>query len=697
MIAAVESPPNLLSHHWAQLQASGISATMAEKAKLRSETDHQVLAFMINARKWPGKNGAGLVIPYLDRNGDEVMRRVRPDNPPLIGGKPAKYLSPKKAPIRIYFPPGVLAALDNPLQPLVITEGEKKALCATQNGFPCIGLSGVRCFNKKKASALVPDLEQLNLSGRKVFIAYDSDIATNDKVQEAESSLAAMLQTRGAVVKVVRIPATGDSKQGIDDFIVANDAAAFAKLLELAGDPEPVDPDSQKESASDLDPAREAAAYLAKHSRDGVSRLRYWRGTYVGWFSGKYTELAATEIRCDLIRVLNERFIRLTSGVTTNVVDQIKALTLLPSTVQQPAWLNRQPSDPPASGCVSAKNGIVSLPDLVSGNAAVIAPTPRFFTSTALDYEIHSTAPPPARWLTFLSELWPEDQQSIDLLQEWFGYVLSADTSQQKILMMIGPKRSGKGTIARVLRAMIGSENVASPTLFSLSLQFGLASLIGKSLAIISDARLSGRTDTAVAIERLLQTSGEDAQPIERKYMETISCKLPTRVMIMTNELPRLPDTSGAMSSRIVMLTMTQSFYGHEDHQLGSKLLAELPGIVLWAAAGWKRLNDRGCFLQPDSALAAIDELQYLTSPVGAFVNEMCWTGPNYQEKAKDLYDAWCVWCKSQSSRKPGTLQRFGRDLATCVGLTRSQPRDGNEGRSRVYGGIGLKSSYPDV
>ena len=49
-----------------------------------------------------------------------------------------------------------------------------------------------------------------------------------------------------------------------------------------------------------------------------------------------------------------------------------------------------------------------------------------------------------------LDQLWAGDSESIAALQEWFGYCLTNDTRQQKILMIVGPKRSGKGTIARV-------------------------------------------------------------------------------------------------------------------------------------------------------------------------------------------------------------------------------------------------------
>src|SRR5262249_20330824 len=112
--------------------------------------------------------------------------------------------------------------------------------------------------------------------------------------------------------------------------------------------------------------------------------------------------------------------------------------------------------------------------------------------------------------------LWKNDRPSIDLLQEWFGYCLTPDTRIQKMLMMIGPTRSGKGTIGRILRALVGPGNVAGPTLSSLGGTFGLQPLLGKSLSIISDARLSGRSDTAQVVERLLSLTGEDALTIDR-------------------------------------------------------------------------------------------------------------------------------------------------------------------------------------
>ena len=165
--------------------------------------------------------------------------------------------------------------------------------------------------------------------------------------------------------------------------------------------------------------------------------------------------------------------------------------------------------------------------------------TPQFFTVNALEFDPDPVAPLPMSWHEFLHQLFDGDLESLDLLQEWFGYCLTGDTSQQKMMLMVGPKRSGKGTIARVLTRLIGNGNVSGPTTSSLAGPFGLQPLIGKTLAIVSDARFHGE-NIATVVERLLCISGEDTLTVDRKYLTSVTMKLPTRFMFLTNEFPRL-------------------------------------------------------------------------------------------------------------------------------------------------------------
>ena len=145
--------------------------------------------------------------------------------------------------------------------------------------------------------------------------------------------------------------------------------------------------------------------------------------------------------------------------------------------------------------------------------------TPDFFTLNFLSYDYRSDAICPLR-KRFLGEQWGDDSDSIRTLQEWFGYLLLPDTTQQKFLMLIGPTRSGKGTIARIVRMMLSEANVASPTIRSLSGSFGLWGLVGKTLAIVPDA---GPKASASLVELIKSLTGEDALDIDRKNLAPLS------------------------------------------------------------------------------------------------------------------------------------------------------------------------------
>src|SRR5688572_25201425 len=58
-------------------------------------------------------------------------------------GHSIRYYQRAGTPPRLYVPPGVRASLGNPALPLFITEGEKKALKADQEGLACLAIGGL--------------------------------------------------------------------------------------------------------------------------------------------------------------------------------------------------------------------------------------------------------------------------------------------------------------------------------------------------------------------------------------------------------------------------------------------------------------------------------------------------------------------------------------------------------------------------
>lgn len=364
-----------------------------------------------------------------------------------------------------------------------------------------------------------------------------------------------------------------------------------------------------------------------------------------------------------------------------HALDTIRALVHLPASTVSPSWLDSGMDRPPALELLPCKSLTLHIP-----TGRVLAPTPALFTINALDFDYEPSPKPPERWMKFLGQLFGDDIESVELLQEWMGYCLTGDTAKQKMLLLVGPRRSGKGTIGRVITNLVGRGNVVGPTTSSLAGSFGLQPLIEKSLAIVSDARFGGDS-VGTVVERLLCISGEDTMTIDRKFLGAVSMKLATRFMFLTNELPRLNDASTALAGRFLVLRLTNTFYGNEDVTLTDALLAELPGILLWAIDGWKRLHARGKFVQPKSGKDAVRDMEDLASPVGAFIRDRCVVGTGHRAWVDDLYNAWKGWCELEGFNAVSTKQAFGRDLmAAAPGVARRR----GTGMVAFYEGIGL-------
>lgn len=459
----------------------------------------------------------------------------------------------------------------------------------------------------------------------------------------------------------------------------------------------PIDPPPDGLLLNPKDPRKSARAWLVRANLDG--RVWFIDGQFYLWDSPAYRVLTTPELRSRLGAFL-DKCLKQSSAMNTNpmpfqptrddislIIDALQQLTY--AEAQSPSWLVATPDIAPHD-CALCVNGILHIP-----TGRLLPPTPTLFSVNALDFAFDPDAPEPLQWLRFLDTLWPDEPEPIALLQEWFGYLLTPDTRYQKMLVIVGPPRSGKGTIIRILQRLLGVKNVCSPTLTALGQQFGRQVFIGKTAAIFPDAKISGRMDTAAIVEALLSISGEDQQTIPRKNIGDWTGQLTTRFTILTNEPPRMDDASGALVSRMLLLPLVETFLGREDLTLTERLVTELPGILRWAREGWLRLRARGRFLDLPLSDDMRDDIRELNSPIHAFVSEWCdLTDPESRIMRKDLFHAYQRWCKEQGRDHPGTEQQFGQRLSAAYPSLRStRPRTNNPSRARFYNGIEIVPS----
>lgn len=592
--------------------------------------------------------------------------------------------------------------------------------------------------------------------GKIVYVIHDCDIPGQDGAIETKNGKntrpgwAKAIATVAKEVRNVVLPYPIEQSHGKDlrdwineqfeagllpDSIVVELLAMCEKSLainipedfELIDTEEPTLEDEEREHIDD--PHRLARLNLRKYQESHGRSLVYWKETWYSYQDGVYQQIGTDHLISRINYSIKEEFDRawleearkykewrksdkydperdrgmprvrkVTSALVHNVYSASKGLCTLRSSQELHDWIDR--STAPKGLCIAVGNGILNLSAAImpgKGKEEVLLPhSKNWFSTTRLDFDFDENAQCHT-WQKFLFDVFNGDLASIEVLQKWFGYLLVPDNRLQKILFVIGPPRSGKGTVIHVMKSLFGESAVATPTLAELAKDFSLEPLIQKTVAIIPDARLSDRVDQTLITERLLSISGGDPQNVQRKYKETLSAaNVKARFTLFSNLLPKLTDHSMAFISRCVFLHMPNSYLGKEDYSLGDRLQAELPGILNWAIYGRHLLNRDLRLNQPAGGEKLRTEMKSLMSPIFTFLEECCEVDHEGCVDISELFSNWETWCQENQIAHPGNTQAFSRKVkAINPAIEVEQYRTSTSSRNRRFRGIKMKDQEP--
>lgn len=229
-----------------------VEDSVAEDRQYQTITD----VLDVNARGYQFKatQVPGLLIPLYNFNGERWGYQYRPDVPRQRRGpknkadsrpKFNKYENPPGQEIHLDIPRGVRTIFKDKTQPLIVTEGPIKADAVVSAGYACVALLGVSMWR-------CPDWRDMgSLRGRRIYLAFDSDVITKQEVHVELVRLMKYLRGElGAFVDVCVLKEKRGEKVGIDDYLAAggslddllaaaDDAAPEAVLHKPAGEERP--------------------------------------------------------------------------------------------------------------------------------------------------------------------------------------------------------------------------------------------------------------------------------------------------------------------------------------------------------------------------------------------------------------------------------------------------------------------------
>ncbi len=455
-------------------------------------------------------------------------------------------------------------------------------------------------------------------------------------------------------------------------------------------------------------PGKVADTYIqGKFLYDGMSMLRRFNANWFSWEEGKYGQVSDECFRASLRSWMNTyRLVKYGLGgelvnacctirVVAEVVDAVIPSTILETEDTSFFWLDEDKAICKPASVITFKNGLYNVE-----NNKLYKHTPNWFSTSVLPFEFDKSARCP-RWLSWLNTTCNNDKDWIRCLQLWFGYNLVPDTSGQRFAHFYGPPRSGKGTATRVLSAVLGRWNCSNPTLTQLgSGSFGLAPLVGKLAALISDALIGRSVDSKVVLEILSTVIGEDLVDVGRKFLPTLNgVKLNTRFTITSNEPLKWPDPTNKLVARSLVFPFIRTFVGKEDAKIEVGIMEELPGIANWAIRGLMKLRNGSKLTAPKSGLATQKIFSDLDSPILLFCS-VCLKLTSETDKhsskmsgvpADAIHDIWMIWSREEGRPTKGQTRTYVRSLMiTAMPLIKLKKRGPRGKQVLCYTGVKL-------
>jgi P4 family phage/plasmid primase-like protien len=296
---------------------------------------------------------------------------------------------------------------------------------------------------------------------------------------------------------------------------------------------------------------------------------------------------------------------------------------------------------------------------------------------------------PPKHWSDFVLAQWGEDAECFNLLHQILGYLLSGRMDLEKMFVFLGPPRCGKGTIIKLLQAIMG-DTVGTFKIAALDQTFGMSNMLGKSVLVDPDVRKSKSAfkDTGAIAERLLSITSGDKQAVRLMRQAPIDVVLPGRILVATNPPFEMRDDGGALASRVVVLPFNTSHLGSEDPGLLDRLKAEIPSIVALAMSGLTQLDKQGRFTEPARAADVREDIRQSQDPM------IEWFEDHYEAKAMppgeellvaDVYQHACNWRMGEGLR-PFSKRALGGFLSKHNIRSKVERRDGKP--QRLYFGL---------
>jgi P4 family phage/plasmid primase-like protien len=329
--------------------------------------------------------------------------------------------------------------------------------------------------------------------------------------------------------------------------------------------------------------------------------------------------------------------------------------------------------------------------DMEGGTFRAESPEDKVLTRLSVAYDPKAECP---KWMEALSWAANGDPEVIDYMQRVFGLLLSGDTGRFAFFA-IGPKASGKTTMFTAFAKMLGHlSGTFQPRLLLGNQGFDAeeqdlrasSKLVGKRF-VYADETEDGATIKAATFKRLA-APGVILQA-RRLREDAFEFENQAKLVVLTNEEPKLDANDEAAWSRVKYLPFTQSVPQDRQREgFGEELAAEAAGVLRWALDGYKGYRERG-LAEPESVLGRTRQWKAETSTLGDFFYRFLVEDAGGRVKLKELFNIYNGWVTEESLGKSALFEstrELSKQIRRFLGSADCVRKFGVKNESYLFG-----------
>jgi putative DNA primase/helicase len=265
--------------------------------------------------------------------------------------------------------------------------------------------------------------------------------------------------------------------------------------------------------------------------------------------------------------------------------------------------------------------------------------------------KITSVAPdancPTPLWDAFLDKVTNHDKELQKFLARMAGYGITGLVTEHALFFLYGTGRNGKGVWMNAMIGIIADYHRSAPVETFTETH---SNNHPTELAMLRGARLVTSTETEEgrhwAEARIKMLTGGDKVSARFMRQDFFDYVPQFKLFIAGNHKPGLRSVDEAIKSRVNMVPFSVTIPEEErDKELGSKLVAEYPGILNWMIEGCKEWQRIG--LSPPKAVSdATNEYLKAEDSFELWLKDCCDEGPDLWTRVDTLFLSWKRWAE---------------------------------------------------